>query len=459
MDKQHYHFIGICGTAMGSVAAAVRALGHTVTGSDTNVYPPMSTFLESQGIQIMDGYRAENLPAGADIVVVGNAISRGNPELEEVLSRKLGYTSLPEVLKNTLLRGRRNFVVSGTHGKTTTSSILAWLFASAGKDPSYMIGGIPKNFEKGARFTGSDYVVLEGDEYDTAFFDKRSKFVHYLPEVVVVNNIEFDHADIFPDLAAIKLSFERLLNIVPMNGCVFINGDDTDCLDAAERCPAPVVTVGLGKNCARRITDFDYGEAESAFTLDGQRYKVGLAGEYNIRNAAMAVCAARFGGLSAEEIQTGLAGFGGVARRMELKGEVRGIRVVDDFGHHPSAIRQAVKAVRQKWPGGRVWAVFEPRSNTSRRNIFQDAFLEALGEADGAVIAAVANPEKVVADERLDTEKLVDELRSRGREAYFEPTVEAIVERLRPLVVEGDVVAVFSNGGFDGIHGKLLAKL
>jgi UDP-N-acetylmuramate: L-alanyl-gamma-D-glutamyl-meso-diaminopimelate ligase len=457
--RRHYHFVGVCGTAMGALAAALKAAGHTVTGSDDAVYPPMSTFLEDQGIPVIRGFRRQNIPPGADTIVIGNAMSRGNPEVEEVLDRKLLYTSLPEVLKHNFLRGRRNFVVTGTHGKTTTASLLAWMLESAGRSPDFLIGGLPENLGRGARFAGSEFVVLEGDEYDTAFFDKRSKFVHYLPEVVLVNNIEFDHADIFDDLDAIKLSFRRLINIVPGNGCIFINGDDPNATDAATAAPAPVVTVGFGPACDRRVTGVTYRDTGSDFELGGERFTVPLAGEYNVRNAAMAACAAGFAGLGADEIRAGLATFTGVARRMQLRGDVRGVRVVDDFAHHPTAIRQAVAAVRQRWPGGRVWAVFEPRSNTSRRNIFQDEFAAALAAADGAVVAAVANPEKVPAGQRLDVAGLVDAVRARGAEAFTEPDVGAIIDRLRGLVQAGDVVAVFSNGGFGGIHARLLAEL
>src|SRR5882757_9976673 len=257
-DFRHIHFIGVCGTAMGAVAAAMRAQGYTVTGSDAGVYPPMSTFLESKGIKLSEGYRAENLPAEADLIVVGNAISRGNPEVEAVLNRKLYYASLPEVLKQFFLRGRHNLVVTGTHGKTTTTSLLAWIMTDAKLDPSYVIGGIPKNLGQGARFNDSKYFVIEGDEYDSAFFDKRSKFVHYLPELVIVNNIEFDHADIFRDLEEIKLSFRRLLNIVPQNGMVLLNGDDPNCVEVARDCLAQILEIGFSPNCAQQIREVVY---------------------------------------------------------------------------------------------------------------------------------------------------------------------------------------------------------
>src|SRR3954454_11015413 len=280
-----FHFVGICGTAMGAVAVALQERGFKVTGSDANVYPPMSTFLQEKGIALMEDYRAENIPADADVVVIGNAMTRGNPEVEAVLNRKLLYLSLPEVLRNFFLRGRHNLVVTGTHGKTTTTALLAWIMETAGRTPGYLIGGIPKNFGEGARLNDSKYFVVEGDEYDTAFFDKRSKFVHYLPELVTVNNIEFDHADIFNNLDEIKLSFRRLLNIVPQNGMIVINGDDANSVEVARDCLAQIVEVGFSKNCAQRIRDVAYSSGGSRFTLLETRFTLPLPGEFNVRNA------------------------------------------------------------------------------------------------------------------------------------------------------------------------------
>src|SRR5204863_2780990 len=275
----------------------------TVTGSDENVYPPMSTFLESKGIALHQAYRPENIPAGAEIIVIGNAIVRDNPEVEAVLNRKLHYVSLPEVLKQFFLRGRHNLVVTGTHGKTTTTALLAWIMTAAKLDPSYVIGGLPKNLGQGACFNDSKYVVIEGDEYDTAFFDKRSKFVHYLPELVIVNNIEFDHADIFRDLEEIKLSFRRLLNIVPKNGMVLLNGDDPNCVEVARDCLAQIVEIGFSPNCAQQIRDAVYSQDGSRFTLGADEFELPMVGEFNIRNAAMAISASRFYGISVEEIR------------------------------------------------------------------------------------------------------------------------------------------------------------
>ncbi len=458
-DKKNFHFVGVCGTAMGSVAAAMKAKGFKVTGSDKNVYPPMSTFLEQQGVEIFSGYKAEHIPDDADVIVIGNAISRGNPEAEEALNRKLLYVSLPEVLKDFFLRGKRNIVVSGTHGKTTTTSMLAWILESAGKNPSHMIGGIPSNLGKGARFTDSDFTVLEGDEYDTAFFDKRSKFLHYLPEVVIMNNIEFDHADIYDNIDQIKLTFERLLKVVPSNGIAYINGDDPNCRDVAVDAPAPVKRVGLGKMNDIIIEDIAYEGSNSSFTLEGERFTVPMSGEFNVRNAAMACCAALFSGLTPDEVREGLIGFSGIARRQELKGEVRGIKVIDDFAHHPTAIELAIDALKQRFPCENLWVVFEPRSNTTRRKIFQVQLAEALSGAEKSIIAGVPDPEKVDVDDRLDPSQLASDIIAHGSESWFIDKVEDIVIHVAANAKEGDVVAVLSNGGFEGIHQKLLDAL
>ena len=456
---QHIHFLGICGTAMGAVAAALQERGFTVTGSDENVYPPMSTFLEQKGVKLTAGYRAENLPPQAQLIVVGNAMKRGNPEVEAVLNRKLYYLSLPETLKEFFLRGRHNLVVTGTHGKTTTTSLLTWILESGGLEPSYFIGGIPKNLGQGARFRGSQYVVLEGDEYDTAFFDKRSKFVHYMPELVIVNNIEFDHADIFNNLDEIKLSFRRMLNIVPGNGMVLLNADDPNTLDAASTCPAPVVEVGFSPNAANRIGDVQYHARGSEFTLFDTRFSLPLVGEYNVRNAAMAISAAHFYGVPLREIQHAVASFEGVLRRQEIRGEVRGIKIIDDFGHHPTAIRQTLAGLRHQYPQARLWAVFEPRSNTTRRSVFQNALPAAFEQADGVLFAKVARLEQIPEPERLNPERVIADIAATGKPAFYEPGVNEIIARLKPLVRTGDVVVVFSNGGFDGIHERLLAEL
>ncbi|MCP5532849.1 MAG: UDP-N-acetylmuramate:L-alanyl-gamma-D-glutamyl-meso-diaminopimelate ligase [Akkermansiaceae bacterium] len=457
--KTRYHFTGICGTAMGAVAAAMKQRGYIVTGSDASVYPPMSDFLRGQGIEIAEGYREENIPAEADVVVIGNAISRGNPEAEAALDRKLLYQSLPEVMKECFLRGKRNFIVSGTHGKTTTSSMLAWLLRHAGRDPGFMIGGLPKNLGRGGYFGDSDFNVLEGDEYDTAFFDKRSKFLHYLPECVVVNNIEFDHADIYNSLDEIKLTFRRLLSVVPRTGMAYVNGDDPNCLEVSAGAPCPVTTVGFAETCGLRIGDVSYEEDRSSFTLGGERYSLRMTGEFNVRNAAMAVAAASFAGLTSDEIRAGLEAFDGVARRQEIRGEVNGIKVIDDFAHHPTAIRLAVQSLRQRHPGSRLWILFEPRSNTTRRAVFQNELAESLALADIAVVSAIPDLHKIPEDDRLDPAKLSADIARHGGRGEYVTEVETIVERVKQDAKPGDVVAVLSNGGFGGIHDKLLAAL
>jgi len=454
-----FHFLGICGTAMGSVAAALRERGFKVTGSDENVYPPMSIFLQKKGIALTEGYRAENIPANVDVVVIGNAIKRGNPEVEAVLNRKLFYLSLPEVLKNYFLRGRHNLVVTGTHGKTTTTALLAWIMEKAGRKPGYLIGGLPKNFGQGARLNDSKFFVVEGDEYDTAFFDKRSKFIHYLPELVIVNNIEFDHADIFNNLDEIKLSFRRLLNIVPKNGMVVLNGDDANCVQVAKDCLAQMIEVGFSKNCAQRIRDVAYSSRGSRFKLGEETFEIPLIGEFNVRNAAMAATAARFYEVPKGKIDNALKSFSGIARRQEVRGEARGVKVVDDFGHHPTAIANTLQALRHLYRGHRIWAIFEPRTNTTRRAVFQQRLPDALKVADGVFISQVARLEQIPKEERLNPEAVVTAIAKAGRPAFYEENADAIVDRIVPMLRRQDIVAVFSNGGFDNIHKKLLKRL
>ncbi len=444
---------------MGSVAAALQERGFKVTGSDENVYPPISIFLEKKGIALMEGYRAENIPPATDVVVIGNAIRRGNPEVEAVLSRKLLYLSLPEVLRNYFLRGRHNLVVTGTHGKTTTTALLAWIMEKAGRKPGYFIGALPKNLGQGARLNDSKYFVIEGDEYDSAFFDKRSKFIHYLPELLIVNNIEFDHADIFNNLGEIKLSFRHLVNIVPQNGMVLLNGDDPNCVEVAKDCLAPMIEVGFSKNCAQRIREVAYSTGGSRFKLGEDVFEIPLIGEFNVRNAAMAALAARFYDVPKTKIDSAFKSFSGIARRQEVRGEVRGVKVIDDFGHHPTAIAHTLQALRQRYRGHRVWAVFEPRSNTTRRAVFQQQLPDALKLADGVLMAQVAKLEQIPEKERLNPKAVVDSIAEAGRPAFYEKDAAAIVDRIVPILRAKDVVVVFSNGGFDNIHEKLLARL
>jgi len=444
---------------MGAVAAAVRERGVTVTGSDENIYPPISTFLESQDIRPISGFRAENIPSEADLIVIGNAIRRGNPEVEAVLNRKLLYFSLPEMLKHFFLLKRHNLVVTGTHGKTTTTALLAWILETAQFQPGYLIGGIPNNLGQGACLRDSKYFVIEGDEYDTAFFDKRSKFIHYLPELVIINNIEFDHADIFKDLDEIQTSFRRLVNIVPSEGMILINSDDKNCRNVISAARSSVVEVGFSPNAGNQIRSMRLEKEGTFFELFGWEFQLPLMGEFNVRNASMAISAAHFYGISFEIIQQALSSFRGVHRRQEIRGEVRKIKIIDDFGHHPTAIHQTLQGLRHRYGSSRIWAIFEPRSNTTRRSIFQNELPKAFFDADGVFIAQVAAADQIPPAEQLNPEQVVREITAQGKPAFYEPNADQIVERLRLLAQEGDIIVVFSNGGFDNIHSKLLERL
>jgi UDP-N-acetylmuramate: L-alanyl-gamma-D-glutamyl-meso-diaminopimelate ligase len=386
-------------------------------------------------------------------------MKRGNPEVEAVLNRKLYYASLPEVLKELFLRGKHNLVVTGTHGKTTTTSLLTWIMTVAKLKPGYVIGGLPANLKQGALFNDSKYFVIEGDEYDSAFFDKRSKFVHYLSELLIVNNLEFDHADIFDDLDEVKKSFRHVIRIVPQNGMVLLNGDDPNCVEVAKESSAPILEIGFSENCAQRISHATYSSNGSSFSLGEEAFEMPLVGEFNIRNAAMAISAARFYGVSLPNIRKALKSFKGIARRQELRGEVRGIKVIDDFAHHPTALRETLLALQHRYSGSRIWAVFEPRSNTTRRAIFQDELPEALKLADGVFISQIARLDQIPEKERLDPQAVMKSIAAAGRPAFYEPDAAHIIEKLVPLLKEKDVVAIFSNGGFDGIHQKLLERL
>jgi len=443
---------------MASVAAALKERGFAITGSDQGIYPPMSTFLEERGIEARP-FDEANLAHKPDLVVIGNAISRGNPEAEYALEHKLAYCALPELLKHQFLRGKRSLVVCGTHGKTTTASLLAWLLEHNGLNPSFLIGGIPNNLGQGARFTDSEWCVLEGDEYDTAFFDKRSKFVHYLPEAVVINNLEFDHADIFGSLAEIQTSFQRLINIIPRNGLLLANGDEPNLLPLTGVGHCPVRHFGLGNDCDAQADQLLFSESGSTFRLGSAEFRIPMIGELNVRNALAALLMARYAGLSDEQIQAGFDTFEGIRRRMEIRGEVNGVTVIDDFAHHPTAIRETLKALGRRFPERRVWAIFEPRSNTTRRNHFQLELAEALRLAKRVVVAEVARLEQVPPEERLNPAQLMADIRAAGVEADYLPTADEIVAHVASQVRSGDILCVLSNGGFDNIHQKLLDAL
>ena len=454
------HFTGIGGTAMASAAAAMKDKGFQVTGSDQNVYEPMASFLAGKKIAVMNGYDERNLAAKPDLVVIGNAISRGNPEAEHVLDHKLRYCSLPDLLREFFIRGKRSIVVSGTHGKTTTTSLLTWVFEHNSLNPSYLIGGIPNNFSQGARFTDSEWFIIEGDEYDTAFFDKRSKFIHYQPEIAIINNLEFDHADIFENLAAVKKTFSHFIRIVPRNGLLLGNGDDanlTSLLDATTHCP--VKRFGLGEGNAVQGFNLRFGPTATEFEIPSFKFHLNLVGELNVRNALAVIGAAKHCGLSNKQIQSAFDTFKGIKRRMEVKGIAGGVTVIDDFGHHPTAIRETLRALRLRYVREKIWAIFEPRSNSTRRNCFQSELALSFVDADAVVVAEVARLEQLPPAERLDPKKLMQDIGAAGKPVAYLPDADAIVAHLAKNAQGGDVVVVFSNGGFGGIHGKLLERL
>ena len=443
---------------MAAAAVAMKEKGYTVTGSDNNVYEPMASFLASRKIAVMNGYAEANLSHKPDLVVIGNAISRGNPEAEYALDHKLRFCSLPDLLREFFIRGKRCLVVAGTHGKTTTTSLLTWVFEHNGLNPSYLIGGIPNNLSQGARFTDSEWFIIEGDEYDTAFFDKRSKFIHYLPEVAIVNNLEFDHADIFADLAAVQKTFSHFIRIVPRNGLLLGNGDDANLAPLLNVNFCPVKRFGLGENNSIRATNLRCGPTASEFEIPSAKFHLNLVGEFNVRNALAVVAAAKHCGLSNKQIQSAFDTFTGIKRRMEVRGISGGVTVIDDFGHHPTAIRETLAALRLKYAKERIWAIFEPRSNTTRRNVFQKELADSFADAHGVIVSQVARLELLKPEERLNPEGLMADLKAAGKNAAYLPDVDAIVAHAGAQVQPGDVVCVFSNGGFGDIHAKLLAR-
>jgi UDP-N-acetylmuramate: L-alanyl-gamma-D-glutamyl-meso-diaminopimelate ligase len=459
-QTMHLHFIGVCGTAMAAVAAELHRRGVRVTGSDQAVYPPMSTFLAEAGVRVLDGFRAENLEPGPDLVVVGNAVSRGNPEVEALLDRRLPYCSLPEFLHWEFLAGKESVVVSGTHGKTTTAALCAWLLRSAGRDPSWFIGGVPVDLGRGFHLGGGAPFVLEGDEYDTAFFDKRAKFLHYAPRVLLLNNLEYDHADIYDDLEAIRRSFRQLLRLVPRSGLIVANVDDPEVRALLLDAPSAVVTYSVSDESA----DW-FGAAQGDRLLvrgpAGSRLELRhhLVGRHQCWNLLAATAAAAWFGVDAAQLEAAAASFRGVKRRAELRGEAWRVPVYDDFAHHPTAIRSTLEGFRDRFPERRIWALVEPRSNTMRRRIFQAALSDAFGAADEVCLRAVPNPEKVTGAGMLDVERLAADLRERGTSACVLPDAAAIAAHVLAGLRPGDVIVVMSNGGFEGIHDRLLQEL
>jgi UDP-N-acetylmuramate: L-alanyl-gamma-D-glutamyl-meso-diaminopimelate ligase len=463
-DTKHIHLIGICGTAMASLAGLLQTRGHRVTGSDTAAYPPMSDFLLSLGIQVAQPFSPKNLDPVPDLVVVGNVVSRGNVELEHVLDTRIPFCSLPQILQHEFLQSREVLAIAGTHGKTTTTSMLSWIFHSSGRNPSFLIGGIAENF--GSSFaigTGKNFII-EADEYDTAFFDKGPKFLHYFPQSAILTSVEFDHADIYDDLKAVETAFKRLVNLIPRSGKLIAH----DSGESLERCIAkafcPVERYGMKESSDWRITDMQVSPTKTSWKLhragkEWANLEFPLAGEYNVLNATAAAALAANYGINAAEIAAALKTFKSVKRRLEVKAVVNGIVIVDDFAHHPTAIAGTLAALRGRYPGSRLWVILEPRSNTLRRRVLQDSLAKSLSGADEIVIAQVFKIDAIPEEERLDVNTLAAQISQSGRRVQVLEDADRIVDAIVPDLRSGDVVAILSNGGFGGIYEKLPHRL
>jgi UDP-N-acetylmuramate: L-alanyl-gamma-D-glutamyl-meso-diaminopimelate ligase len=470
-QRKHIHLIGICGTAMASLAGMLKERGFRVSGSDAAAYPPMSDFLRGLGIPVAQPFDPRNLEPRPDLVVVGNAMSRGNVELEHVLDDRIDFCSLPQLLHDEFLRGKEVLVVAGTHGKTTTTSMLSWIFHSAGLDPSFLIGGIAENFGSSFHLGQGKHFILEGDEYDTAFFDKGPKFLHYFPDAIILTSVEFDHADIYKDLDAVETAFKRLVNLIPRRGRIMaFDGVARDATESPslERCLAkafcPVERYGAGPRANWQVVNLRLDPGRTSWTVlrNGESwgdFEFSLAGEYNVWNATAAAALAASCGISKEAIAEALKTFKSVKRRLEVKAQVNGITIIDDFAHHPTAIAGTLKALRARYAGARLWAILEPRSNTLRRRVLQSDLARSLALADEVVVAGVFRSDAVPENERLELPALASEIERNGRPARLLADADAIVRAVAPEMRSGDVVAILSNGGFGGIYEKLPARL
>ncbi len=460
----HIHLIAVCGVGMASLAGLLQSRSYRVTGSDQNVYPPMSNYLADIGIDVLTGYRSEHLVPRPDLVVVGNAISRGNPEAEAVISQNLSYISFPQALGEFLIGPRRSLVIAGTHGKTTTSALAAWVLTAAGLDPGFFVGGVPLNFGSGWRVGGGSQVVLEGDEYDTAFFDKGPKFLHYRPTDVILTSVEFDHADIYRDLDHVTSAFARLIEIIPADGMLVVCSDYAAAMSVSQATKSKQLTYGDGGDWTAMDIQFREGRAFFTPCYKGRAegpLEAAVIGRHNVKNALAVYAMGRALGIERALLHEGLRTFNGVKRRQEVRGERRGVLVIDDFAHHPTAVRETIDAVRSAYAGRRLWAIFEPRSNTSKRNIFEKEFAAALAQADRVLVAGVFQPEKVPVGERLSVDRLVEEANrlAGDRRALVVKGASEIAAHVAQNACSGDVLLVMSNGAFDGVHEKILRAL
>jgi UDP-N-acetylmuramate: L-alanyl-gamma-D-glutamyl-meso-diaminopimelate ligase len=461
---RHIHLSGICGTAMASLAGLLQLQGHRITGSDAAAYPPMSNLLRELGIPVMEPYAEANLNPAPDLVVIGNALSRGNPEVEKILDVRIPFTSMAALLKEEFLAGRESLVVAGTHGKTTTTSMLAWIYEAAGLAPSFLIGGVAENFGTSFHLRPTRTFIVEGDEYDTAFFDKGPKFLHYFPDALILTHVEFDHADIYVDLEAVKTAFKRLVNLVPRRGRIVAYDGSTNVTECVARAFCKVERYGFTPEADWRIENLRYGDGAMHWEVwkEGvlwSAFEMKLAGEHNALNATAAAALAAGQGIPVDAIQAALASFKSVKRRLEVRAEIHGVTIIDDFAHHPTAIRETLRALRSVYPEARLWAVLEPRSNTLRRKVLARELVESLRMADRVILAGVYQQQKIREEERLHPNEVVEALNKAGTPAALYPDANAIVREIVPQLASGDVVAILSNGGFDGIYDKLPAAL
>jgi UDP-N-acetylmuramate: L-alanyl-gamma-D-glutamyl-meso-diaminopimelate ligase len=468
-SPRHIHLIGICGTAMASLAGLLQLQGHRITGSDKAAYPPMSDLLCSLGIPILEPYNESNLDPVPDLVVVGNALSRGNPEIERVLDDRIPFTSMAALLREEFLSGRESLVVAGTHGKTTTTSMLAWIYQVAAlKDPalepSFLIGGVAENFASSFQLRSTRNFIVEGDEYDTAFFDKGPKFLHYFPAALILTHVEFDHADIYSDLESIKTAFKRLVNLVPRRGLIVAYDGSPNVTECVNHALCPVERYGFTDAANWRIQNLRYESGRMHWEVlragfAWANFNMDLPGEHNALNATAAAALAAAAGIPTAAIAEALATFKSVKRRLEVRAVINGITILEDFAHHPTAIRETLRTLRSINPGGRLWAVLEPRSNTLRRKVLANDLVESLSLADRVILAAVFQQERIPEQERLHPEEVVRALNAAGTPAEILADADAIVAAITPQLAPRDVVAILSNGGFDGIYDKLPARL
>ncbi len=466
---RHIHLSGICGTAMASIAGLLQLQGHRITGSDKAAYPPMSDLLRALGIPVMEPYAEANLDPRPDLVVIGNALSRGNPEIERILDERIPFTSMAALVREEFLKGRESLVIAGTHGKTTTTSMLSWIYQVAAREnaalePSFLIGGVAENFGTSFQLRPTRTFIIEGDEYDTAFFDKGPKFLHYFPDALILTHVEFDHADIYADLEAVKTAFKRLVNLVPRRGLIVAYDASVNVTECVQRAFCRVERYGFSEGADWQMRNLRHESGQTRWEVwhEGKLWAelaMSLAGEHNALNATAAAALASGRGIGKEAIRSALESFKSVKRRLEVRAEIDGITVIDDFAHHPTAIRETLRALRAVYPKSRLWAVLEPRSNTLRRKVLEDDLVQSLRQADRVMLAGVYQQQRIPDAERLHPEDVVDALNAAGTPAELHPDASAIVDAMMPELQAGDVVAILSNGGFDGIYEKLPARL